>query len=119
MDTPTNDVITLFKQVISNKHPSGFTLADVVQMSVDKRRKHRGELQHVVQRHNFCKYCLRDDVCRFGFTPPLVKKTHIMIEGNCVEKQGRAITENQEEDTANLGPTNSYELYYKIDCVNK
>ena len=41
-----------------------------------------------------------------------------MIEEKCVEKL-RAIPENQEENTANLVPTHSYELYYKIDCVKQ
>ena len=54
-----------------------------------------------------------------GFPLPLVENTHIIIEENCVEKQLRAIPENQDNDTANLGPTHSYEIYYKIDCVNK
>ena len=72
MNTPTCDDITVFKQGIYNKNPSGVHLVDVVQMSIYERRNHRGELQHVVQRHKCCKYCLRDDVRRFGFTLPLV-----------------------------------------------
>ena len=119
MNVPTRDVNTLFKQVISNTHPSGVPFADIVCMSADERRKHRGELQHAIQRHKCCNYCLRDNVCSFGFPLPLVEKTHVIIEVNCVEKQLREIPENQEEYTANLGPTHSYELYYKIDCVNK
>ena len=115
MKLPTRDVIIVFKQEISNKNPSGVPLADIVRMSVDERRKHRGELQHAAQRHKCCKYCVRDGVCRFGFPLPLAEKTHIMIEGNYVEKKLRAIPENQEDDTSNLGPTNSYELYYCID----
>ena len=84
MKSPTRDVSTVFKQGISNKHPCGVPLADVVQMSLDERKKHRVDLQHAVQRHKCCKYFLRDGVCRFGFPLPLVEKTHIMIEENCV-----------------------------------
>ena len=85
MKSPTRDVKTVCKQGIYNKHPSEFSLADNVRMSVDERIKHKGELQNAVKRHNCCMYCLRDAVCRFGFPLPLIEKTHIMIEEKCVE----------------------------------
>ena len=42
MKSRTRDVITVFKQVIYNKHSSGFPLADVVKMSADEHIKHKG-----------------------------------------------------------------------------
>ena len=65
MKSPTRDISTVFKYGISNKHPCGVPLADVVQMSIEERTKYRGELYHAVQRHKCCKYCLRDGVSRF------------------------------------------------------
>ena len=86
MKSPSRDVSTVFKQGISNKHPCGVPLSNVVQMSVNEHRKHRGELQHTLQIHKYCNYCLRDGVGRFGFPLPLVEKKHIMIEGKLCRK---------------------------------
>ena len=41
MSAPTHDVSTVFNCGISNTHQSGFPLADVVQISLDERKKHR------------------------------------------------------------------------------
>ena len=82
MNAPKRDISTVFKHGISNKNPSGVTLVDVVQMSVDECRKHMGELHHNVQKHTCCMYFLRHGLCRFGFPLPIVENTYIMIVEN-------------------------------------